>query len=232
MAADFNSPYYPYEKVQTGFSAFRGMELIPYQILRYLMDLPDSRGYEPADDNTRPRVRLMKYLYWDVENPLAQRLPTAKEKLSMLYDGEEPSLNTDEQRAAHPQGYRLYPQALWPQSGTEGKQMIKLYLGRTVPIDDRHTALGLTFDITSSSALDGNTGTQAYSRAVNMEQCILEALHGVNVAGIGVIDFAKSAHGDNGSRALYDTAGLNVGRELRMSVLWCDSEMEAPETWN
>ena len=59
---DFSSPYYPYEKVNEGYNSFDGAELIPYQILSYLMDMEDANGYVPVDDNARPRVRLMKYL--------------------------------------------------------------------------------------------------------------------------------------------------------------------------
>ena len=67
----FESPYYPYEKVQTGFNTLRGAEEIPAKILRYLLDLPDWKGYQPVDDNSRPRVRLAKYLYYDDANPLS-----------------------------------------------------------------------------------------------------------------------------------------------------------------
>ena len=42
--AAFDSPYYPYEKVQTGFNTLRGAEEIPAKILRYLLDLPDWKG--------------------------------------------------------------------------------------------------------------------------------------------------------------------------------------------
>ena len=57
------SPYYPYEKVQTGYLTMQGTEEIPYQIIQYLLDLPDATGYAPTNDNTRPRVRLAKLLF-------------------------------------------------------------------------------------------------------------------------------------------------------------------------
>lgn len=111
MATEY-SPYYPYEKVQTGYLTMQGTEEIPYQILQYLLDLPDANGYVPVDDNNRPRVRLAKYLWYDGAQPLSQPLPTVQEKLSMLFDGDSPVPNTDEQKTAHPKGYRLYPRSI------------------------------------------------------------------------------------------------------------------------
>ena len=90
------SPYYPYEKVQTGYLTMQGTEEIPYQIIQYLLDLPDATGYAPTNDNTRPRVRLAKYLWYDGPRPLSHPLPTAQEKLSLLFDGDNPVLNTGE----------------------------------------------------------------------------------------------------------------------------------------
>ena len=74
MNRKFNSPTYPYERVMPSFLTFRGAEEIPQKLLTYLMDLPLPDGYEPVDDNTRPRVRLMKYLWHDGVKPLGERL--------------------------------------------------------------------------------------------------------------------------------------------------------------
>lgn len=218
-----DSPFYPYEKVQTGYSHFRGIEKIPLKIVRYLMDLPDANGYYPIDDNNRPRVRLIKYLWYDGANPLGQPLPSPTEKLSMLFDGENPVLNTDELKEAHPKGYRIYPQVMWGQSQQEAQSTLKVYMDRTVAFNDNVSSLGITFEIMTNTHTHGNTRTDAYSRTYDMEQCILEALHGVNIAGVGVIDFNRSAHGDAGSVSIFDTSGTNVGREVHMSVMWADS---------
>ena len=227
----FDSPFYPYEKIQTGFSGFRGAEQIPYKIIQYLLDLPDANGYEPADDNTRPRVRLMKYLWYDGANPLEHPLPTPKEKLSLLFNGDEPVLNTDELKSKHPKGYRIFPQVLWGQSQKDAQSTLKIYMDRSVALTDFKTSLGITFEIMTNAHTDSNTRTDAYSRTYDMEQCLLEALHGVNIVGVGVLDFARGSHGDAGSNAIYDTSGTNVGRELHMSVLWMDSNAEVTNTY-
>lgn len=220
----FNSDTYPYERVQTGYSTFHGAELIPLKILRYLLDLPDNKGYTPVDDNSRARVRLAKYIWHDGENPLAKELPTPVEKLSMLYDGNEPSLNTEEAKAKHPKGYRLYAQEVWGQSQTEAQTTVKCYIGRVIPKDEFSAQIGLIFEILCNSNQETNTKTNAYSRSYDIEQCIIEALHGVNITGVGTVSASRYEHGDNGSRPIRDE-GTNVGRELRLSILWIDSEL-------
>ena len=104
-------------------------------------------------------------------------------------------------------------------------------MDRSVALTDFKTSLGITFEIMTNAHTDSNTRTDAYSRTYDMEQCLLEALHGVNIAGVGVLDFARGSHGDAGSNAIYDTSGTNVGRELHMSVLWMDSNAGATNTY-
>lgn len=227
MAVSVNSDTYPYSRVSPGFNRLRGTEEIPIKILKYLMDLP-LPGYMPVDDNDRARVRLMKYLWYDGARPLANPLPTPAEKLSMLFDGDNPVLNTQEEKERHPKGYRIYPQRVWGQSDTEADTILKLYMGRTIAKDNFHTVLGLQFEIMVNVNMENTTRTDAYSRAYNIEQCIIEALHGVNITGIGVIDFDRYAHADNGSKSGFDY-GNHVLRLPHMSVEWCDSEMDLPE---
>lgn len=227
MAVSVNSDSYPYERLSPGFNRLRGTEEIPIKILKYLMDLP-LPGYTPVDDNERARVRLMKYLWYDGARPLANPMPTPTEKLSMLFDGDNPVLNTQEEKARHPNGYRIYPQRVWGQSDTAADTTLKLYMGRTIAKDDFHTVLGLQFEILVNVNMENTTRTDAYSRAYNIEQCIIEALHGVNITGIGVINFNRYAHTDDGSKSAFDY-GNHVLRLLHMSVEWCDSEMDIPE---
>lgn len=219
---DFSSPYYPYEKVQTGSNTFCGAEDIPLKLVKYLLDLPDQIGYTPVDDNTRPRVRLAKYLWYDGENPLAQTLPTAQEKLSLLFDGEHPVLNTDEEKNGHPKGYRLFPQAYWGQSELTAQTIIKCHIGRVIPKSAFLASIGIAFEIWCNVNQENTTRTNAYSRAYAIEQCIIEALNGVNITGIGVCDFSRLSHSDNSSISLHDE-GTHVGRGLHLSISWAES---------
>lgn len=212
-----NSPYYPYEKVQTGFANQRGAAEIPTILCRYLMDLP-LPGYTPPDNNDYPRVRLMKRLWYDTENPLGNPVPTPQQKLSMLYDGDEPAIDTDEKIAAHPQGYRIFPIPYWLPSQLEAKTSVKCYIGREIPIDDYTQEIGLVFDIFVNANLDGGMGVGGLSKAYAIEKDIVAALHGVNITGIGTVSYNRLTHGDAGSRSMYDESGVNVGRQLKMSV--------------
>ena len=95
------------------------------------------------------------------------------------------------------------------------------------PFDAR---IGITFVISCNVNQETTTKTEAYARSYDMEQCIIEALNGVNLAGIGVCDFSRTAHADNGSRPVYDQTGTVVGRELKMSVHWAESEAAMGDT--
>ena len=203
---DFNSPYYPYEKVNTGANSLRGAENIPNAIIYYLLDLPDSNGYKPVDDNSRPRVRLIKYIYYDEENPLSKPLPTPEQKLSLLYDGMNPAINTDEDKQNHPKAYRIFGQQYELQSPIEAKTMLRCFMAREIARADNKTILGLNFETIVQYSLDSNVKTEVYSRMYAIHQCLVEALNGVNIAGIGVVSYSKSVHGDSGY-SLYHSEG-------------------------
>ena len=219
----FDSQFYPYEKVYTGYNSFLGAQEIPYRVLMYLLDLPDKYGYEPADDNSRARVRLMKYLWHDGENPLRRPLPTTKEKLSILFDGNDPAPGACEGSENHPKGYRMFAQSFVGIAQTEAAASIKCYMGRVIPVSACAASIGITFEIFCNVNTETTTQTKAYARSYAIEQCIIEALNGVNMTGVGSFDFSRAAHLDNGSRPLFD-GGTNVGRELKMSVMWMESE--------
>lgn len=219
---DFNSPYYPYEKVITGANTFKGVEDIPYKLLMYLLDLPDSKGYVPTDDNNRPRVRLAKYLWYDGANPLNNPLPTPEQKLSLIFDPLNPVLDTDTQKEKHPKGYRMVWQKIIGQSQTETETEIKCYFARTIANTPFVDSIGIRFEISVNANYETNMKINAYERTVNIEQCIREALNGVNITGIGVVNFSRMAHIDNGSGYLYDY-GTNVGRYVHCSIDWAES---------
>lgn len=221
MAQPFNSPTYPYERVIEGANQMRKSERIPMMIIRYLLDLPDASGYQPVDDNDRPRVRLAKWLWYDGPNPLGRPLPTPEQKLSMLYDPDRPAVNTELEHEEHPVGYRIYPLYYWYNSQTMSQTTLKVYIGRVLPTSPFKATIGLTFDILCSNVQENNTRTDAYARSYNIEQCIIEALHGVNMTGVGIIDFSRKAHFDDGSEGIWDD-GTNIGRRLTLSIDWME----------
>lgn len=226
---DLSSHYYPYERIYPGNSTFDGIERIPEKIIKYLLDLPDAAGYTPVDDNTRPRVRFIKYLWHDGRNPLGEALPTPAQKLSLLFDPEHPDLATTDLRDKHPKGFRLIGQGFIGQSQTEAATTVKVYMGRTFPKTPFQSELGVVFEILTSVVYETNTKSDAYARTYAMEQAILASLHGVNISGVGCFNFNRTAHSDNGSRPIADK-GVNVGRELHMSLTWMDAGAPQVET--
>ena len=223
--SDFSSPFYPYEKVTPGASSYLGIENIPRQIIMYLLDMPDSTGYEPINDNTRPRVRLIKYLYHDGADPLNQPLPTPEQKLSLLFDPYAPVAD-DFDESAHPKGYRIYPQEYWGQSQTIAQTTLKVYMARTRPLNPYRASLGIYFEIFSNVNFESNTKSAAYSRCYAIEQAIIESLHGVNITGVGTFNFNAMSNSDDGSRPIADS-GANVGRLLHMSLNWMGGQEES-----
>lgn len=226
----FNSPTYPFHRVLKGSNTLRGAEVIPYKILTYLLDLPDAYGYEPQDDNERPRVRLAKYLWYDGANPLAQPLPTPKEKRSMLFDPDCPDINTDEDREKHPKGYRIFAQRMVVQSELTAKTILKVYPGRILDTDDFRTIIGMQAEIWCNVNYITNTRTNAYDRCFDIEQCLREAMSGVDIAGVGTIRFSRQDGSFNGSEVLYTDAELS-GRVLYFSTAWSEGGGGAIKTY-
>jgi len=222
---NFNSPYYPYEKVQTGYNTLRGAEYIPQQLITYLLDLPDQNGYEPVDDNSRPRVRLIKYLYYDDPNPLNKPLPTVEQKLSLLYNGKNAQLDGDEDKKNHPKGYRIYAQQYEEPSQLIAKVMLRCYMAREIPKSDYKTMIGVNFSVITNYALDNIMGTGVYSRTYAIHQCLVEALHGVNLNGIGVVYYSKPMHGDSG-KTVYHDEGTNIYSDTFMAIEWQETTTE------
>lgn len=223
---DVISPYYPYYKVQEGYYDLSQSIDIPKKICDYLLDAP-SAGYTPIDDNTYPRARLWKYLYYDGANPLNEPLPTIQQKMSVLFNPEQPEIPPTDK------GYRLIPQIYVKQSQDIAQTRIQVYMARTVPSNEEFKiSLGVSFYIWTHYSYELNTKTDAYSRVFAIEQALIEALHGVNMAGIGTFFFSKLKHPDCGSNAVFD-GNTNVGRELTIALeVATSADKNIPETYN
>ena len=195
---------------------------MPNLVVRYLLDLPDANGYEPADDNDRPRVRLMKYLWHDGDRPLDRTLPQPQEKLSLLYDGNRPVVNTFEEKEKHPKGFRIFPQAFWMPADFRAGTLLKVYIGRVLPYSPYYWDVGVCFELVVNYMQDNNLKTSAMSRLWAMEQALIESLHGVNITGIGSFEFNRAIHMDSGSHYFHDE-GTNIGRQIDFSFRWAES---------
>lgn len=207
---DTKSPWYPYPLVQEAYIHLEGVENMPKKICDYLLDAPKAM-YHPPDNNQYPRCRLWKYLFYDGSQPLGNTLPTIQEKMSVLFDPENPTTPPTEK------GYRLFP-IVWSKQAQETAQTrINVFLGRMVPSSENFkVAYSVVFDIFTHYTYETNTKTDAYSRALAIEQCLVEALNGVCLDGIGTFFMSRTKHPDCGSRVFYD-GQQNVGRELTLA---------------
>lgn len=209
--ADANSQWYPYPKVYKGFYNLSSTVEIPRKIMDYLLDMPDDK-YTAPDDNTRSRVRLWKYLYYDGANPLDEKLPTPKQKRSVLFNPDEPT------KAPTKKGYRLIPQIYIKPAQEMAQTRIYVYMGRTIPDSDFTLQLSIEFAIFTHYTQEANAKTMdAYSRCHAIEQCLIEALHGVNMAGVGAFYLDRTKNSACGSE-VYTDKDSNVMRRLTFGL--------------
>jgi hypothetical protein len=59
--------------------------------------------------------------------------------------------------------------------------------------------------------------TNVLSRITGIEQALIEALHGVNMTGIGTFFFSRQKHPDCGSEEIFDK-DTNIGRNLTIAL--------------
>ena len=206
-----DAKYYPYKKVNPSFySTYADLDLIQ-KVIDYLLDMP-SDDYTPPDDNSFPRVRLWKYLYYDNEYPLQQPLPNPTEKKSVLYNANEPN-NAN---------FRIIPLSLNKEAEEKAKTCIYIFKGSIIASSDMRVDTAIYFNIWTHYSLERNIKTdgdwqRTKSRTEAIEQALIEALHGVNIGGVGSFYFDRSQHRECGS-VLLDDGKSNVGRGLRIGV--------------
>ena len=209
-----DSPYWPYRKAVEA-DTLAGIEQIPYQLCRYLMDLPDGTGYVPPTSNRFPRVRLKKLLYWDCALPLEQPTPTAEQIKSLFFDPENPDRPPDPER-----GYRIYPQNTTQQSLANSKSLVRCYLSDAMVLETRGTFVtrqDVVFDVVVNVGIESNTGMTASSRAFDIVQAIKEATAGVNFGGVGPLTTRRITK--------IDDERYNLGYKLYSYI---DSYADAP----
>ncbi len=208
---DKNSKWYPYQKVQNNNFNFEQYAMFPRLICDYLIDAQQG-DYQPKDDNSYPRCRLWKYLYYDTAKPLNKKLPAIKEKLSVLFNPE---------KATEPptdKGYRLIPQSYIMEAQEAAQTRIYVYLGRAIAQQDDNTfCVSVIFDILTNYKYELNTKADEYSRSGAIVAALVEALNGVNITGIGTFSMSKRVHPDCGTRPIRDN-NQNVGTELIMGL--------------
>lgn len=201
--------YYPYTRVQ-GYGTLPNLEDIPIRVRDYLMDMP-SPGYTPPDDNQSFRCRLMKHLYHDGPNPLSQKLPSPAEKMQIVYDPENPDTPPTEKR------YRIFTQQLVHEAQTHGTTVMRIYMGRVVPINSYTARASVTLEFLTNAAYESNTKSTDLSRTYAMACDAQRALSGVNMTAGTTFSFDRREHPDACIVPINDET-TNVGYRLTMGL--------------
>lgn len=200
--------YSPYTKVYD-FFGMSDLDIVPLKLRDYLLCMPSKECPNPILTNENPRVRLVKYLYYDTPNPLEEPMPSVEQRQSIVFDPFHPTDPTQKR-------FRVFTQMAVNQAELEGSTILRIVMGKTIPYTPFSASIGVEFVILSNYALEANTRTTALSRTYSIELCILEALNGVNIDGVGAFMFSRGVHPDCGSRMIYDEK-MNVGRALVMA---------------
>lgn len=201
--------YYPYTRVQ-GYGTLPNLERLPLAVRDYLMDMP-LPGYTPPDDNESFRCRLMKRLYHDGPNPLSMPLPTAEQKMSIVYDPEHPDKPpTDKQ-------YRIFTQQLVHEAQTHGVTTMRIYMGRVVPVDSYMARASISIEFLTNAAYDSNSKSTDLSRTFAMACDAQRALSGVNMNAGTTFSFDRREHPDANIVPINDEK-TNVGYRLTMGL--------------
>ena len=209
-----DSATYPYSRVGN-YLWMQGLEAFPKKICDYLLDLP-LPGYEPKATNDYPRVRLMKYIYYDSARPLDEPALSTEQKLSILYDPNNAS------EAPTDKGYRIYPLSYTRQAQERAQTVLRCYIGRITPLTAFSAQVGIIFDVLSSMVYENNTRDWAMSRCLAIEQALWECLNGVNIDGVGAVSSDSRRYTESGSYNISDD-NANVGRRISFAVEWQDS---------
>lgn len=211
--------YSPYEKVYDFFGT-SGLDIVPLKLRDYLLCMPSKECPEPILTNDNPRVRLVKYLYYDTPNPLNEPMPTVDQRKTIVFDPFHPTDPTEKR-------FRVFTQMAVNQAELEGSTILRIVMGKTIPYTPFSATIGVEFVILSNYTLESNTRTTALSRTYSIELCILEALNGVNIDGVGAFMFSRGVHPDCGSRMIYDEK-MNVGRLVVMAFEGKGGSPEGP----
>lgn len=200
---------YPFKKVVAANTLY-GVQFIPKKIVDYLL-YTNGKGASLPDDNTNPRCRLLKYLFNDKDDlrPLSGPLPTLEERVNAVFDPKAAIKNGNE----GPQ-YRIFPQMYTAQAQLIANTMFRVFVGYIRPggeISDP-SPVSVVFEVLTSVYYD-QLDEEGMSRTLGMVQCIVEALNGINIGGIGSVAFESGLHKSCEIYPIGDR-GTNVGYRM------------------
>lgn len=207
MAVDM--VHYPYNKVAAA-NTMKGAELILRKLVNYFLYMYNNASL--PDDNSNPRCRLLKYLFNDDADlrPLSGPLPTVEQRVRAVFDPTSPV--TDGKR----EPYRIFPQMYTAQAQLTARTILRIYMGYMRPVSPLTASQAIIFEVMTNVDYD-QLDEEAMSRTYSMLQCIIEALNGVNIGGVGGVMFSTGLRTASEAYPIGDR-GTNVGYRLEISV--------------
>lgn len=210
--------HYPYKKVVEA-NTLKGVEFIPRKLVDYFLYMNGNASL--PDDNSNARCRFLKYLFNDNNNtrPLSSPLPSVEERINAVYNPQAPIKNGNEGDQ-----YHFFPQMYTAQAQLIANTIMRVYMGYIRPIDNMSAACSIVFELMTSVYYD-QLEEEGMSRTYAMLQCVMEALNGVNIGGVGTVYFQSSLNTTCEAYPIGDR-GTNVGYRL---VMCCNYTGEGSE---
>lgn len=205
-----------YAMMHKGYNTYQNTTDICYKIVQFLLDIPyvESGGDFSEVSQTGCRADLIKYIFYDNANPLACKLPTLEEKKNLIFNPDKPQKPPIKEK-----GYRIFAQSKIIDVQTDSKIELRVYPSMITPVDAFMGDLIISFECWSN--MDYQQLKSFQSRTYNMVVCILSALNGRNMAGIGTMFFDKKANAYCNVVSITDNR-YNIGHRLTMGVSIAD----------
>lgn len=181
------------------FNQFNSLPYIPYNIISHLAQDPKADG-------------LWKLLKYNGADALSQPSLTLKEKLALVWKG-QPKQNE----------YSVFFTRLVEDEQLEERSLIKIYNADTLPENHLKSICSYAFDIlTGAKTTVVDYEGVPCSRIDVMEMFLLQSLNGIEVSGVGVLQFNHGL-----SRLSRSTYGIGnntsyIGTQLIMGVIVSD----------
>lgn len=177
------------------FNQLTTMPYIPYEIISNLAKS------EKAED-------LWKLLKYNTYDALSKPNLSLSEKMDLLCKN-----NADQNE------YSVFLTRLIENEQIEERTILKIYKVNTVPIDAYKSTCLYAFDIlTGAKATSVEYNGYPCSRLDVAEAIIIQALNGVDVNGVGFMQFNRDLHRSCGSTFGYGNNTNYVGTQLIMGV--------------
>lgn len=202
-----------YPVVEPTFNKYLTSVDLCYKIVQFLLDLPylKSNGELSQPYETGCRADLIKYIYYDDGNPLVHPLPSVEQKQKLIFNPSAP-----QSPPLKSKGYRIFAQSKIVDIQNDSKTELRVYPLMVTPTNPHIGDLLIAFECWSNMDYKQICGFQ--DRTYNMAVCILSALNGRNITGVGSMFFDRQNNSNCVLSSVLSDNRYNLGHRLIMGV--------------